>query len=74
MLHLKNEDNVPLDLGDGLRPIDFKGEAITFRETTAGVITTLQHCLDIISQKEESFKKKLDREVDRRKKAEEQYR
>lgn len=73
-LHLKNGDNNPLDLGDGLKPIDFKGEAITFRETTAGVITTLQHCLDIISQKEESFKKKFDREVDRRKKAEDLYR
>lgn len=57
-----------------MKPIDFKGEAITFRETTAGVITTLQHCLDIISQKEESFKKKFDREVDRRKKAEDLYR
>ncbi|XP_049541754.1 ceramide transfer protein isoform X1 [Anopheles darlingi] len=70
-LHSKNEDQPPLDLGDGLKPIDFRGEAITFRETTAGVIVTLQHCLDIISQKEESFKRKLDREQERRRKAEE---
>lgn len=73
-LHSKNEDQPPLDLGDGLKPIDFRGEAITFRETTAGVIITLQHCLDIISQKEESFKRKLDREQERRRKAEELYR
>lgn len=61
-----------LELGDGLNPIDFKGEAITFRATTAGVLTTLQHCVDIIVQKDESLKRKLDKEIDRRKKAEEQ--
>lgn len=71
---IKNDNTKSLDLGDTLRPIDFKGEAITFRETTSGVVTTLQHCLDIITQRDDCWKKKLDREVDRRRRAEEMYR
>jgi phosphoglycerate-specific signal transduction histidine kinase len=47
-------------------------QAITFRETTNGVLTTLNHCLELISQKEDNFKRKLDRETDRRKKVEEE--
>lgn len=61
-----------VELGDGLDPIDFKGEAITFRATTAGVLTTLTHCVDIIIQKDENLKRKLEAEIERRKKAEEQ--
>lgn len=61
-----------VNLGDDLKTIDFKGEAITFRATTAGVLTTLQHCVDIIVQKDESLKRKLEKEIERRKKAEEQ--
>lgn len=61
-----------LELGDGLKSIDFKGEAITFRATTAGVLTTLQHCVDIILQKDETLKRKLDKEIERRRRAEEQ--
>uniref|UniRef100_U5ENY0 Ceramide transfer protein n=1 Tax=Corethrella appendiculata TaxID=1370023 RepID=U5ENY0_9DIPT len=72
-LNIKNEKQ-QIELGDGLNSLDFKGEAITFRETTAAVITTLQHCLDIITQKDESFKRKLDKEIERRKKIEELYR
>lgn len=61
-----------LELGNGLKTIDFKGEAITFRATTAGVLTTLQHCVDIILQKDENLKRKLDKEIERRKRAEDQ--
>lgn len=61
-----------LEIDHGLSSIDFKGEAITFRETTAGVITTLNHCVDIIMQKEDGLKKKLDKEVERRKKLEDE--
>ncbi|XP_013110962.2 ceramide transfer protein isoform X1 [Stomoxys calcitrans] len=64
----------PLDLGDGLKPIDFKGESITFRATTSGVLTTLQHCLDIIAENDETWKHKLEREIEKRKKFEEQNR
>jgi collagen type IV alpha-3-binding protein len=48
----------------------FSLKAITFRETTSGVLLTLNHCLDILSQKEESFKKKLDKEIEKRQKIE----
>ncbi|KAH8302606.1 hypothetical protein KR044_008783 [Drosophila immigrans] len=68
-----NKSNVqPLDLGDGLKPIDFKGESITFRATTTGVLSTLQHCLEIIAENDESWKRKLEREIDKRRRAEEQ--
>lgn len=59
-----------LETEHGLRAVDFKGEAITFRETTSAVLTTLNHCLEIIMNKEDGLKKKLDREMERRKKAE----
>ncbi|XP_023301176.2 ceramide transfer protein isoform X1 [Lucilia cuprina] len=66
--------DIPLDLGDGLKPIDFKGESITFRATTSGVLSTLQHCLEIIAENDEIWKKKLDKEIEKRKKLEEQSR
>ncbi|XP_050333096.1 ceramide transfer protein isoform X1 [Bactrocera neohumeralis] len=64
----------PLDLGDGLKPIDFKGESITFRATASGVLTTLQHCLEIIAESDDLWKRKLEREIERRKRSEEQNR
>lgn len=47
-------------------------QAITFRETTSGVLTTLNNCIDVITQKEEKFKKKIERIEDRRRKVEEE--
>lgn len=61
-----------LETEHGLRTIDFKGEAITFRETTSAVLITLRSCLEIIILKEDGLKKKLDREMDKRKKVEEE--
>lgn len=58
------------DVASDLPVVDFKGEAITFRATTAGVLETLAHCIDLVSQREESWRKRLEREVDRRRKAE----
>ncbi|XP_030764676.1 collagen type IV alpha-3-binding protein [Sitophilus oryzae] len=52
---------------ESLPVIDFKGEAITFKTTTAAVIDTLQHCAELVSQREESWRKRLDRERERRK-------
>lgn len=70
----ENQTNgLVLELGNNLKPIDFRGEAITFRATTTGVLTTLQHCLDIIIQRDESWKKKLNKEIERRHKLEELY-
>lgn len=41
--------------------MDFKGEAFTFKATTAGIIATLSHCIDLMGQREEAWKKKLDK-------------
>ncbi|XP_030372401.1 collagen type IV alpha-3-binding protein isoform X2 [Scaptodrosophila lebanonensis] len=69
---INKSNSTPLDLGDGLKAIDFKGESITFRATTSGVLSTLQHCLEIIAESDESWKRKLEREIDKRRRAEEQ--
>lgn len=61
-----------LETDHGLQAVDFKGEAITFRETTSAVLTTLNHCLEIIMSKEDGLKKKLDKEAEKRKKLEEE--
>jgi hypothetical protein len=45
----------------GAHAIDFKGEAITFKATTAGIIATLSHCIELMSQREDAWKKKLER-------------
>lgn len=45
----------------GAHAIDFKGEAYTFKATTTGIIATLSHCIELMSQREESWKKRLER-------------
>lgn len=61
-----------LDLEQGLEAADFKGEAITFRETTSAVLQSLNQCLEIVMQKEDVLKKKLDKETEKRRKLEEE--
>ncbi|PSN49326.1 Collagen type IV alpha-3-binding protein [Blattella germanica] len=58
----------------GSHAVDFKGEAMTFKATTAGVLATLQHCLELLGQREDMWRRRLDREVERRRKVEELYR
>lgn len=53
-----------------LKMVDFKGEAITFKTTTAAVIDTLEHCSELVTQREESWRKRLEKEMERRKRAE----
>ncbi|KAK7080293.1 Collagen type IV alpha-3-binding protein [Halocaridina rubra] len=55
----------------GSYALDFRGEALTFKATTAGILTTLGHCVDIMNQREESFKRRLEREGEKRKRLEE---
>lgn len=45
----------------GAHAIDFKGESFTFKATTAGILATLSHCIDLMSQREEAWKKRLER-------------
>lgn len=44
-----------------LNTIDFKGEAITFKATTAGIIASLSHCIDLMNKREEYWKAKFDK-------------
>ena len=41
--------------------IDFRGEAITFKATTAGVIQVLSHCIELMTKREEHWKVRLER-------------
>jgi len=45
----------------GINGIDFKGEAITFKATTAGILATLSHCIELMVKREESWQKRLDK-------------
>ena len=56
---LENENKESQTSGKNM--IDFKGEAITFKATTLGVLSTLQHCLDLMSTETESWKRKLNK-------------
>ncbi|XP_069606353.1 ceramide transfer protein isoform X2 [Ranitomeya imitator] len=53
--------------------IDFKGEAITFKATTAGILATLSHCIDLMVKREDNWQKRLDKEVEKRRRVEEAY-
>ena len=53
--------------------MDFKGEAITFKATTTGVISILSHCIETMVTREESFRRRLEKEIERRRKVEELY-
>lgn len=45
----------------GGHAVDFKGESFTFKATTAGIIATLSHCMELMSQREEAWKKRLEK-------------
>ncbi|KAM3610294.1 uncharacterized protein V6R79_001969 [Siganus canaliculatus] len=53
--------------------IDFKGEAITFKATTAGILSTLSHCIELMVKREDSWQKRLDKELEKRRRAEDAY-
>ncbi|XP_043085835.1 ceramide transfer protein isoform X2 [Puntigrus tetrazona] len=57
----------------GINGIDFKGEAITFKATTAGILATLSHCIDLMVKREDSWQKRLDKEMEKRRRVEEAY-
>ncbi|TRZ01948.1 hypothetical protein DNTS_004036 [Danionella cerebrum] len=45
----------------GINGVDFKGEAITFKATTAGILATLSHCIELMVKREDSWQKRLDK-------------
>ena len=55
----------------GIHAVDFKGEAITFKATTAGILATMSNCIEIMTQREDQWRKKLEREQMAKKKLEE---
>jgi hypothetical protein len=57
----------------GVNTFDFKGEAITFKATTAGIVATMSHCIELMAQREELLKRKVERETMARKRMEEKY-
>uniref|UniRef100_A0A671PLW1 Collagen type IV alpha-3-binding protein-like n=1 Tax=Sinocyclocheilus anshuiensis TaxID=1608454 RepID=A0A671PLW1_9TELE len=57
----------------GINGIDFKGEAITFKATTVGILATLSHCIDLMVKREDSWQKRLDKEMEKRRRVEEAY-
>lgn len=57
----------------GAHNIDFKGEALTFKATTAGIIATLTYSIELMAQREEAWKKRVEKEIEKRKKLEEGY-
>ncbi|XP_024154490.1 ceramide transfer protein isoform X6 [Oryzias melastigma] len=57
----------------GINGIDFKGEAITFKATTAGILATLSHCIDLMVKREDSWQKRLEKEMEKRRRIEESY-
>lgn len=49
---------------------DLKGEFITFRATTQGILAALNQCMEIINQREDYWSKKIESEIERRRKSE----
>ncbi|XP_077377247.1 ceramide transfer protein-like isoform X2 [Festucalex cinctus] len=57
----------------GINGIDFKGEAITFKATTAGILSTLSHCIELMVKREDSWQKRLEKELEKRRRVEDAY-
>ncbi|XP_032874527.1 ceramide transfer protein isoform X1 [Amblyraja radiata] len=57
----------------GINGLDFKGEAITFKATTAGILATLSHCIELMVKREDSWQKRIDKEIEKRRRVEDAY-
>lgn len=68
--HCKEKKSENFEKAENLPVLDFKGEAITFKTTTAAVLDTLEHCAELVNQREEAWKNRLEKEIDRRRRAE----
>lgn len=53
--------------------VDFKGEAITFKATSEGVLATLQHCVELMVQREDAWRRRWEKEVEKKRKVQELY-
>ncbi|XP_078678052.1 ceramide transfer protein-like isoform X6 [Branchiostoma floridae x Branchiostoma belcheri] len=68
-----NDTSPHIRLPPGMNGLDFKGEAITFKATTAGIIATLSYCIDLMRQREDTWHRRLEKEQERRRRAEDAY-
>lgn len=41
--------------------VDFKGEAITFKATTAGILSSLSYCIEVMNKREDYWQKKFEK-------------
>ncbi|CAL8087373.1 unnamed protein product [Orchesella dallaii] len=57
----------------GLKIVDFRGEALTFKATTAAIVNSVSNCIEFMQQREDLWKKRHEREVEKRKKLEENF-
>ena len=48
---------MPIDLTN----VDLKGEAVTFKATTAAIVASLSHCVELMSKREEHWQKKMEK-------------
>ncbi|CAH8431291.1 unnamed protein product [Heterobilharzia americana] len=55
----------------GSHALDFKGEAHMFKAITAGILTNLSHSIEMMQQHEEHWRKRLEREIEKRRRSEE---
>uniref|UniRef100_A0A4W3GSH6 Ceramide transfer protein n=1 Tax=Callorhinchus milii TaxID=7868 RepID=A0A4W3GSH6_CALMI len=63
----------PYAIPKGINGIDFKGEAITFKATTAGIQATLSHCIELMVKREDSWQKRIDKEIEKKRRIEDAY-
>lgn len=47
-----------------------QGESITLRATTQGILSSLNICVEILNQRDDYWKKKMENEVDKRRRSE----
>lgn len=52
-----NIHNGPINVNN----IDFRGEAITFKATTAGILASLSHCIEAMVKREDYWQKKCEK-------------
>ncbi|XP_076751697.1 ceramide transfer protein [Xylocopa sonorina] len=67
------ENKVETMFNPAQQSVDFKGEAITFKATSEGVLATLQHCVEVMVQREDAWRRRWEKEVEKKRKVQELY-
>ncbi|KAL6443446.1 hypothetical protein ACFW04_002947 [Cataglyphis niger] len=69
----KKEKKIETMFNPAEQSVDFKGEAITFKATSEGVLATLQHCVELMIQREDAWRRRWEREIEKKRKLQELY-